>query len=209
MRQKKENDNSKPELVTSPRPFFAELIGTASNSRGIEAPAITQDYLVNLLEHFMFAGNLFGQDSEEKRRSTLAETLMQAQLSEPRVRLELLKQLGDSALYISGFFGDSLQRKLVDIEYYAEMGQMAYVSLADGSTEKANSHLFSDLGRRFLEYVDLLTIVSQQSLIQTNADLLRLYDRYLTTGSKLAEQQLIERGVLAAPRPIKGKIPLA
>ena len=62
-----------------------------------------------------------------------------AQNSEPIVRFELLKKLGDRSLYISGFFADSLQRKVVDVDYYAEMGGVAYGALADSAVEEVSS----------------------------------------------------------------------
>ena len=40
--------------------------------------------------------------------------------------------------------------------------------------------------------------MSQQTLVQSNEDLLRLYSRYVSTGSRLAEEQLREKGVLSA-----------
>lgn len=64
--------------------------------------------------------------------------------------------------------------------------------------------VFQDLAERFLDYVELLTYISQQAMVQTHEDLLRLYDRYLATGSKLAEEQLIEKGVL--PLQMAGKL---
>lgn len=187
--------SQRPTIISSTRPFFLELIESAVVVRKIKAPAITQNYLVDLLEHYMLAGNLSSQP-------TLAEQFLVAQQAEPNVRAELLKRLGDTSLYISGFFGDSLHRKLVDLDYYAELGGSAYGTLAAGSAGEA-APVFGDLSQNFLDYVELLTFISQQSLVQTNEDLLRLYNRYLATGSKLAAEQLREKGVLAAPIPLK------
>ena len=41
-------------------------------------------------------------------------------------RFRILKKLGDYALYISGYFSDSLQGKAVDVDYYIAMGSNAY-----------------------------------------------------------------------------------
>lgn len=196
MNQGPSDPNSKPQIISSPRPFFSELVESAVVVRKIKAPAATQSYIVDLLEHYMLSGNLFAG------QPTLAEQFLTAQQAEPNVRAELLKRLGDTSLYISGFFGDSLHRKLVDLDYYADLGGTAYGTLAaNGAAEVAP--VFGDLSQRFLEYVELLTFISQQSLVQTNEDLLRLYNRYLTTGSKLAAEQLREKGVLASPIPLK------
>ena len=41
-----------------------------------------------------------------------------------------LRQVGDHSLFISGFFADSLNRSLVDVDYYIQLGECAYGSLA-------------------------------------------------------------------------------
>ena len=63
---------------------------------------------------------------------------------------------------------------------------------------KTFPRFYSGFSTRFLQIVDALTYISQQTQIQSNEDLLRLYDRYVSTGSRLAEEQLRERGVLNA-----------
>ena len=109
-----------------------------------------------------------------------------------------MKKLGDTALYVSGFFGDSFKRKIIDIDYYVEIGGCAYGSLAVSDPSHVYSPTFGELSSRFMEYVDVLTYISQKSFVQNNEDLLRLYGRYLMTGSKLAEEQLEENGMLHA-----------
>jgi len=193
-----QNSNA-PQLITSPRPFFTKLVEDAVNHRRLKAPIATQGYLVNLLEHYMVTGNLFGSTEINGTAvpSTLAETFLIAANAEPAAKQELLKRLGDSALYISGFFGDSLSRKVVDVDYYAEIGGSAYSTLASVMARET-APIYQDLAQRFLDYVEVLTVISQQSLVQSDKDLLRLYNRYLVTGSKLAAEQLLEQGIFTS-----------
>lgn len=184
------NSDAKPMIISSSRPYFTELVESAVMVRKIKAPMFTQNYLVDLLDHYMLAGNL--------NQTTLAEMFLTANQAEPSVKGELLKRLGDTSLYISGFFGDSLQRKIVDVDYYADLGGSAYGTLAS-NVSGAVAETFHDLAANFLDYVDLLTFISQQAMVQTNGDLLRLYNRYLATGSKLAAEQLREKGVITPP----------
>lgn len=197
----------KPLLISSTRPFFTEMIESAVSHRRVKAPAATQTYLVDLLERYMLTGSLELQVENERgpKKATMAEIFLTAANAEPSIRIEMLKKLGDTSLYISGFFGDSLHRKLVDIDYYAEIGGSAYGTLASCVNEERHAPVFSDLAGRFLDYVEILTYISQQAMVQTHEDLLRLYNRYMATGSKLAEEQLIEKGVL--PLQAAGKLP--
>ena len=163
----------------------------------------TVAYLIELLEFFLHTDNLFEKDNEESLgQATLAELYLRAS-QDPLKKRVLLKKLGDSTLYISGFFGDSLKRKVVDIDYYAEIGGRAYGTLAAVTPSDRWAKVFAEFSERILEYIDLLTYISQKALVQTNKDLLRLYDRYLTTGSELAKDQLLEQGLLNA-QTVKG-----
>lgn len=194
-----DSDLKTPIVLASPREFFVDRIDNAFKRLKFEPLALSRKYLVDLLEHFMFAKNLFTEDAEGKlRRESLAEMYLKAQNSPAPVRVDLLKKLGDSSLYISGFFGDSLARKIVDLDYYVDMGGVAYGSLAHSISDEEASLMFTEFSTRFTQFVDVLTYISQDTKVQSNADLLRLYDRYLATGSRLAEEQLLEKGLLNA-----------
>lgn len=188
----------KPELTASPKDYFLEVLETAFQHLKMDASHLSKSYLVELLQFYMLAKNLFSLDEETGRykRETLAELYLRAQNQPVTQKIELLKKLGDTSLYISGFFGDSLNRKVVDIDYYAEMGGTAYDSLSKITADEKLSQVYSDFSHRFLGFVDALTFISQHSALQSNGDLLRLYDRYISTGSRLAEEQLREKGML-------------
>lgn len=185
-------------VLESPREFFCHRVETAFSKLKFNPLPQSRDYLVGLLEHFMISRNLFPMDEESgrTRRETLAEMYLKAQNAPAPVRVDLLKKLGDSSLYISGFFGDSLSRKIVDIDYYVDMGGVAYSALATTASDERMSQVFNEFSSRFTAFVDALTFISQEALIQSNEDLLKLYDRYMATGSRLAEGQLLEKGLL-------------
>lgn len=198
MREKASNGTV--ELFVSPEGFFQELVQKGMTQRKIRTYPLVENYLVNLLQHYLDARNLFDSEyaSENGQRNptTLAEMYLTAQNSDPAVRQELLRKLGDRALYISGFFGDSLSRKIVDIDYYAEIGGAAYASLAHCTREDTMVKVYDTFSRRFLEFVDVLTYISHHSFVKSDESILRLYDRYMRTGSELAKEKLIEMGVL-------------
>lgn len=185
-------------ILESPRDFFVDRVEQALERLKFQPLPLSRNYLIDLLEHFMFSHNLFPQDDESgrARRDTLAEMYLRAQNSPAPVRADLLKRLGDSSLYISGFFGDSLSRKIVDIDYYVDMGGVAYGALSSSSADENLQQVYGEFSLRFGAFVDVLTYISQESMIQSNEDLLKLYNRYMNTGSRLAEDQLKEKGLL-------------
>lgn len=189
---------NQPDLLASTSEFFQEGIEEALHYCAMVTSEPVKVYLVSLLEHFLVSDNLFVQDpSGKKTQETLAEMYLRAQSAElAHRRNDLLRRTGETSLYIGGFFGDSLQRKLVDIDYYMGMGEVAYGSLASVVRQDNLADVYGELSGRFGKYVDVLTFVSQKSFIQSNQNLLRLYERYMRTGSDLARDQLIEHGIL-------------
>ncbi|MCB0364266.1 MAG: hypothetical protein H6624_14200 [Bdellovibrionaceae bacterium] len=197
----------KPDLITSSKEYFDEAVGTALQERRVQASVPARSYLVDLLDFYLQTENLFEESPEtgKKKSSTLAEMYLTAVNSEPSLKVEMLKRLGDMSLYISGFFGESLKRKIVDIDYYADIGGSAYGSLASMTAIDEVAEVYHDFSHRFLEYVDVLTCISEKSFVVSQADLLRLYDRYVLTGSKQAQDELNAKG-LVAPTPYAKKV---
>lgn len=186
-------------VLVSGQEYFTKVVEEGFSNRKVQTFPQVQNYLVSVLTHYVDVRNLYEPEFDElgqRQPQTLAEMYLTAQQTETSRKIELLKKMGDRSLYISGFFGDSLQRKLVDIDYYARMGGMAFAALSSATKEDISARVYAEISHRFLDLVEVLTFISQSALIQNNSSVLRLYDRYLRTGSQLAREKLIEMGVL-------------
>ena len=126
----------------------------------------------------------------------LALLYAQALSASRHERARLLRVMGDSALFVSGFFADSLNRTLVDLAYYRAMGGQAYARL---SREEASlgyaPDVFEELSGRFTEFADVLSEVSEASRLVSDRSVLQLYERWVQTGSRRAAVLLAERGI--------------
>ena len=167
--------------------YFKELVESALTHQRITAGELTSFYVVNLLTGFLQRP----ADDDAPLAFRLAEALDAAGM---RQRASL-KQIGDWSLFMSGFFGDSLQRKLVDVDYYVTIGGTAYTALSRFEAD-AFSPVFAELADNFIGFVDVLSEVSERASCSSNMDLLRLYERWLKTGSRRSSQLLVERGVV-------------
>ena len=188
-------------VIISTGDFFVETVEAAFAERKFKTFPSARAYLVKLLEYYVPAGNLFDEVDESGRRSkpTLAESFLKAMSAESHLRTEMLKKLADRALYITGFFSDSLQRKVVDVDYYAEMGVTAYSTLADISREDLNAKVYREYSAKFVAFSEILATISAQARIQDEANIMRLYETYAKTGSEFARERLLERGLIAVP----------
>lgn len=178
--------------------FFRDLVQDAMAHQHVDAPEMTSYYVVQLLSSFARADSARGQARTTDATSQdqpLAFRLGQALESGGRRRRELLREVGDASLFLSGFFPDRLRRSLVDVDYYAALGGYAYGSLSHREDE-AWAPVFAELSSRFLTFVDVLNEVSERSALSAPTDLLRLYERWLHTGSRRCSQLLVEQGVV-------------
>lgn len=169
--------------------FFHDALARALRNQGVAAADEVEAYLVNLLSAFSTST----LDDEP-----LGLKLASAQVAAPEERIRALRDVGDTSLYMSGFFADSLQRRLVDVDYYISIGGTAYGQLARAYERRHTGfgEVFDELGHRFGEYVEVLAEVSQESSLGSSAGVVQLYERWLKTGSEWAERRLRKSGVV-------------
>ena len=185
--------------------WFREMVADALSHRRLEVRQVTEFYLVNLLAGFLERERLFvEQEDGSVQAEPLALILLRALQADRRTRVASLRRLGDTALFVSGFFGDSLARTHVDVGYYISMGERAYGTLAE--TERGLDDLYGELASRFGLFVDLFAEIAELSDLRSNRGLVRLYERFLQTRDERVAQRLRERGValFAGPPPKRG-----
>ena len=168
--------------------YFKDLVDGALEHQHVNAGELTAFYVVHLLTGFLQRS---GDNDSEPLALKLATALEAGGLRQRAT----LKQIGDVSLFISGFFSDSLRRKLVDVDYYVCIGGYAYNTLSHHESDMF-SPVFAELGEKFAAFVDVLSEVSERTACRSNGDLLRLYEKWLKTGSRRSGELLIELGVV-------------
>jgi hypothetical protein len=176
----------------TPAEYFKDLVAASLARQHVRATDLTEYYLVNLLCQYirLDAGAALGE-VDEPLAVRLARALRSGG-SEQRARL---RNLGDFSLFMTGFFPDSFRRRLVDVDYYVSMGEYAYGSLAR-LDEDAFSEVFTELASKFVGFTDVLADISERTALASHTDVLRLYEKWLRTGSERDGQRLVERGIL-------------
>ncbi|HET9956595.1 MAG TPA: hypothetical protein VFQ61_18985 [Polyangiaceae bacterium] len=187
--------------------FFQEALVSALQERGVEVTEPTSHYLVALLADFAKPGEL----TQEALERPLAVLLQEALGLAGRERFERLRSLGDSVLYTSGFFFDHLETRGVTLTYVSSLGARAYGGAASmlryaapekpahGEAPRA-PELFEELADNFAHFAQVLATVADglyaNASRSTHAGMLKVYERWLRTGSNQLAQALTERGIL-------------
>jgi hypothetical protein len=177
-------------LATTVDEFFHEVVNEALSAKHLDASEPAGWYLVNLLGEFTTA-----RLTDEPLGLKLATA---SDSSGDRVRR--LKEVGDTSLYIAGFFAESLTRGLVDVDYYVSLGKSAYSQLAQqlsaaSRSARAIPEVYGELAANFPHFVDVLAEIKKR-VDFAHGDVVRLYEVWLRTRDEWVENKLRDAGLI-------------
>jgi hypothetical protein len=176
-------------LAASVDEFFHEVVTDALSAVDLDASEPAGWYLVGLLGD-MTRVRLTDEPLGPKLASAEAE---------PAERVRTLKQVGDTSLYVAGFFAESLSRSLVGVDYYVGLGQSAYAQLARAfGAQRSLTGVYEELSENFPRFVDVLAEIRKRTDFAT-PDIGRLYEMWLRTRDEWIEKKLRAVGVLVDP----------
>ena len=184
-------------LAASVDEFFHEVVTDALEAVDLDASEPASWYLVGLLGDFSRA-----RLTDEPLGLKLAQPG-----EDPSERVRNLKEVGDTSLYVAGFFSESLTRSLVDVDYYVGIGQSAYSQLARSlggapRAQRSIGEVYEELAAKFPRFVDVLVEVRRRvSILELGQtpDIGRLYEIWLRTRDEWVEQKLRDAGLLVDP----------
>lgn len=189
------------ETQDSLKGFFYDCLQHAQKNQNLSLQEVTKIYVINLLEKATSTQKIFVSSDTKEMEEPLAFLLGRAlSLETFSSKLDLLKQVGDRSLFVSGFFSDSFAGKMIDVDYYIAMGGKAYRAasgvIEDRYQDRLFPEVFVELSEKFRALVDLLSEISEMSGLTNNEDLLRLYERWMFTKSRRLYDKLLENGIL-------------
>lgn len=183
--------------------YFRDALSTALASQHVELDEHTAHYVVSLLTLYSRT-EVSHQDTRPGQRwVSLADLLAQASAARsPAERDAHLQRLGDVSLFVAGFFAHGFARRLIDVDYHIAMGGRAYGALAVtpmSGPRRALCTVFGELASKFQPVVDAIGEIADSARVWGPDDVLRLYELWLKTGSRRAQNLLRQLGVAPAP----------
>ena len=127
-------------------------------------PFILKNYLTELLSSYIRSEEFFEKKKgsikySEKQLLDLCEKSQKG--SHSSEKLYLLKTIGDFSLYLSGFFRESLKKKITHLSYYEGLGESAYYMIGQNYERKFN--LFKELSKNFKNLSKVLFSIQKKS----------------------------------------------
>ncbi len=183
--------------------FFCEAVEDAMRLQRVDATDGATRYLIALLGDYVHPDRWAGEALDRPLTLLLNEAL---HTPNPAERFQRLRVLGDGILYGCGFFGDHFEARGVDAKYLRGLGTRAYEQAGSMLRAKAaeppatrGPDLFAELAENFDAFVSVLTDVADATVatsLESSRGLLKVYERWLKTGSDRLASALTSRGVV-------------
>jgi hypothetical protein len=180
--------------------FFQPLVDQAVKTQHFEATEAAEFYLAGLLADYAKPARL-DSDALDRPLTLLLDEALHADGYE---RFERLRSLGDGVLYTSGFFADHLSTRGVELRYVRTLGARAYDGAASMLRQTAGEgtgapDVFRELADNFANFAEVVASVAdvlQANSAQTsNRQMVRLYERWVKTGSAPLAVALAGKGL--------------
>lgn len=113
-------------LETSLQSFFFDELSRVNEKSSRPLPKETVFYSSLVLDQYGESGNYFETVEGKVREKILGVKLLEACHLPKQKQMRALRDIGDTALFICGFFSDSLNGKIIDTSYYQQIGRSAY-----------------------------------------------------------------------------------
>lgn len=194
--------------LASPEEFFREQLHEVLNDQDRLIDIHVEHYLVSLFCKFIAPEKVIVEnEAYHPTDIPLAFLFKEALEAEVEERARIFKTLGDTSLYVGGFFQNFFRRKAIDLDYFIALGSTAYSNASiiakDRYRDSAQSELFADLSSSFADYIDVVGHVSDNFLGPSDADLLAIYERWQAAPSSRLFKKLQENGILPTQAPKK------
>jgi len=183
--------------------YFHGAIIKAIRAREVAATAAVERYLVGLLVEYAHPT----EGPEATLDQPVTFLLRDARAASGPERFRRLRALGDGVLYRAGFFGEHIEQGAGDRRYVVHVGSTAYSEAAEmvsspGPTSGAPDVL-RELSENYETFMGVLASVSDGSRAEsatTPGAVVKLYERWLKTGSSVLGAELSARGLV----PMRG-----
>ncbi|ADR18381.1 hypothetical protein [Calditerrivibrio nitroreducens] len=162
---------------------FYDIVSEKEKNVNIELSDYSKLYLMNLLKGLIEKNDFFYKDIIGN--DALAEAFMKALSEEILKKVQKIKAVGDLCLIYSGLFPDMLNRKLVDIDYFIQLGKVSFLTLHRiYFTMNSLSDLKNLYYSIFLDFFKLVTVmieISKSFKLIDQKNLLKVYERWQKT----------------------------
>ena len=125
----KESGKNQIILSESLKSYFFQQLRDLNCRSLCPVPEETIYYTSEVLEGCAFSSQFFNFEDGKAKSKILGMKLLEASALSGEVKKRTYKEIGDTALVMTGYFSKSINDKILGNDYYLRIGQMAYEKL--------------------------------------------------------------------------------
>jgi hypothetical protein len=173
--------------------FFFEGLSEINKKSLCPVPESIIYYSSDVLDKFALSQDFFETSEGKVREKILGMKLLEATQFNRDEQKKIYKEVGDMSLLVCGYFSESVNKKIVDTQYYAQLGKMAYSHLNNVSPTFLDIPSFYGMvATCFESMTTLMTILASKS----RGEETNLIFKKIMRDEAVSEKEMLASGVL-------------
>lgn len=173
--------------------FFFEGLSEINKKSLCPVPESIIYYSSDVLDKFALSQDFFETSEGKVREKILGMKLLEATQFNRDEQKKIYKEVGDMSLLVCGYFSESVNKKIVDTQYYAQLGKMAYSHLNNVSPTFLDIPCFYGMvSTCFESMTTLMTILASKSRGEES----NLIFKKIMREEAVSETEMLASGVL-------------
>lgn len=184
-------------LETNLKGYFFDGLNSLNKKSLCPVPESVIYYSSDVLDKFALSHNFFEISEGKVREKILGMKLLEASQLTREEQRKAYKEVGDMALLVCGYFVESTQKKLVDAQYYAQLGKMAYGHLNSVTPTFLDIPCFYGMiATCFESLTTLMSLLASQS--RTGFEQNLIFQKVMSDQT-VSEKEMLVSGMIPAP----------
>jgi hypothetical protein len=152
-------------LESSLQVFFYDLLQDFNRKSTRPLPNETIFYSSLVMDQFGNSEKYFEEVDGKLREKILGIKLLESGQMPKEKMKATLKDVAETSLLVCGYFSDSLNRKMTNVNYYQDLGVIAYSRLNSLEPKAYNiDSFYSKVSKSFLDITILMNLASKNDL---------------------------------------------
>jgi hypothetical protein len=177
--------------------YFFEGLNALNKKSLCPVPESVIFYSSDVLDKFALSQDFFDITDGKVREKILGIKLLEATQSTREEQRKVYKEVADMSLLVCGYFSESTHKKLVDAQYYAQIGKMAYSHLNSMAPTFLDIPSFYNMfATCFESMTTLMTILATQNRTGIESNL--IFKKVLRN-EDVSEKEMLVSGIIPTP----------
>lgn len=180
-------------LSTNLKGFFFDGLSEINKKSLCPVPESIIYYSSDVLDKFALSQDFFETSEGKVREKILGMKLLEATQYNRDEQKKIYKEVGDMSLLVCGYFSESVNKKIVDKDYYAQLGKMAFSHLNNVSPTFLDIPCFYGMvATCFESMTSLMSILASRSRGEDT----NLIFKKIMRNEAVSEKEMLASGVI-------------